>query len=77
MVVLLTILAVFGVGSVIFLILLSHYITHKSHGRIVVSFNEKTAITTFVLELDKSPEEIAQMAFITFRVTHEPTENFE
>jgi hypothetical protein len=77
MVVLLAILVIFGVGSVIFLILLSYYITHKSHGRIVVGINEETGVKTFVLELDRTPEEIEQMAFITFRVTHGPTEDVE
>ena len=77
MIIILIILAIFGVGSVIFLILLSKYITHKAHGRIVVIFNEETKIRTFTLELDKSPEEIEQMAFITFRVVHEPSPDNE
>lgn len=68
MILLLIVILVFGVGSVLFLILLSYYITHKSHGQVVITENEDTGVKTFTLALDKTPEEIEKMAFITFRV---------
>jgi len=48
----------------------------KSYGQIVIT-EAIDGKKTFSLEIDKNPDEIASMGFITFKVTKEATDDLD
>ena len=52
-----------------YLIFKLHSITNKNDGEIVVSTDPDTGTRIFSLELDRTPEEIENMKYVSFVVT--------